>query len=121
MAEFGEWNQKNATLSDLTAQKEYAISSEFIINGIKAGKLEYREGSIWGNPFLRILRSQLEAYVVAEFGADYLHKNKNKAELRKIKTEINVLRKQLKSLEDRKNTIEMSLENADKAEPHGKL
>lgn len=29
------------------------------MKGIKAGKLEYQQGSIWGNPILRILRSQL--------------------------------------------------------------
>lgn len=36
MAEFGEWNQKGATLSDVTAQTEYGVSREFIIQGIKA-------------------------------------------------------------------------------------
>jgi hypothetical protein len=51
MAEYGEWNQKGATLSDVTAQKEFGVSREFIVKGIRSGKLEYREGSIWGNPY----------------------------------------------------------------------
>lgn len=50
MAKDGEWNQKNATLSDVTAKAEYGIDNDFIIKGIKAGILEYREGSVWGNP-----------------------------------------------------------------------
>jgi hypothetical protein len=49
MAGYGEWNRKEATLSDVTAQKEYGVSRDFIVRGIKAGKLEYRQGSIWGN------------------------------------------------------------------------
>ena len=68
MAEFGEWNRKGATLSDVTAKKEYGIDREFIVKGIRAGKLEYREGVIWGNPYLRILRSQLEKYISEELG-----------------------------------------------------
>jgi hypothetical protein len=49
MAEHGEWNKKGATLSDVTAKSEYGISREFIIKGIEAGCLEYREGAMWGN------------------------------------------------------------------------
>lgn len=51
MAEYGEWNRKGATLSDVTATKEYGVSRDFIVKGVRAGKLEYREGAIWGSPF----------------------------------------------------------------------
>ena len=61
MAEYGEWNRKGATLSDKTAKKEYGVSRDFIVKGIRVGRLEYREGSVWGNPYIRILRSQLES------------------------------------------------------------
>ena len=50
MAEYGEWNRKGATLSDVTAQKEYGVSRDFIIKGIRAGKLEYREGLYLATP-----------------------------------------------------------------------
>jgi hypothetical protein len=63
MAEYGEWNRKGATLSDVTALKEYGVPRDFIVEGIRAGKLEYREGAVWGNPYLRVLRSQLELYI----------------------------------------------------------
>ena len=70
MAEYGEWNRKGATLSDVTATKEYRVSRDFIVKGIRAGKLEYREGAIWGNPYLRVLMSQLEQYIAEELGGD---------------------------------------------------
>ena len=106
MAEYGEWNRKGATLSDVTAKKEYGVDRDFIVKGISAGKLEYREGVIWGNPYLRLLRSQLEKYIIEELGQDSLSKKKNKTELRKIKSEIKKGKKRLKELEARKMELE---------------
>jgi coenzyme F420-reducing hydrogenase delta subunit len=106
MAEYGEWNRKGGTLSDVTAKKEYGVEREFIVKGIQAGKLEYREGSIWGNPYLRVLRSQLEKYIIEELGVDYLQKWKNQAELGRIKKEMADLEKRLAELQARKAEIE---------------
>ncbi|MFO7639778.1 MAG: hypothetical protein R6X17_00465 [Candidatus Competibacteraceae bacterium] len=106
MAEYGEWNRKGATLSDATAQKEYGVDCEFIVRGIRAGQLEYREGAVWGNPYLRLLRSQLERYIAEERGADYLARGKNQTELRKIKQEIADLKHRLGELEARKAALE---------------
>ena len=36
MAEYGEWNRKGAVLSDVTAQKEYGVSRDFIMKGVQA-------------------------------------------------------------------------------------
>ena len=77
MSEHGEWNRKGATLSDVTAEKEYGVTRDFILKGIRAGKLECREGSVWGNPFLRILRSQLEPYIAEELGSEYVASKKS--------------------------------------------
>src|SRR6195256_3192164 len=71
MAEYGEWNRKGAVLSDVTAHKEYGVTRDFIVKGIQAGKLEYREGVVWGNPYLRVLRSQLELYIAAQLGSEH--------------------------------------------------
>jgi hypothetical protein len=109
MAEFGEWNRKGATLSDITAKKEYGVDQDFIIKGINAGKLEYRHGSVWGNPYIRILRSQLEQYIAGELGQGYLAEHKNKTELRKIKKAISKLKEMLEELEIRKAELEESL------------
>ncbi|MBV5296894.1 MAG: hypothetical protein JZU64_01855 [Rhodoferax sp.] len=109
MAELGEWTNKGASLSDATAQKEYGISREFVVQGIRAGKLEYRNASMYGNPVLRILRSQVEKYIDEQLGAGYLQAEKTKTELRKIKTEINSLKRRLTQLEARKAEIEKSI------------
>lgn len=106
MAEYGEWNRKGATLSDVTACKEYGVSRDFIVQGIRAGKLEYREGSIWGNPYLRVLRSQLERYIIEQLGANYLGGSKKEDELRKVKKEIASLKKKLATLQARKAELE---------------
>jgi hypothetical protein len=87
MAEHGEWNRKGATLSDVTALKEYGVDTQFIVRGIRSGDLEYREGSIWGNPYIKVLRSQLEKYISSQLGSDYLTAAKSKVELRAIKKE----------------------------------
>ena len=105
MADYGEWNRKGATLSDVTAKKEYGVDSDFIVQGIRAGKLEYREGSMWGNPYLRVLRGELEKYITEKLGADYVRKCNNQRELKKIKKEITELRKRLAELEFRKKEI----------------
>lgn len=106
MAEYGEWNRKGATLSDVTAKAEYGVSRDFIAKGIQTGKLEYREGSIWGNPYLRVLRSQLEKYIAEKLGEDYLLRVKNQTELRRVKKEISDLKKRLEGLQRRKNELE---------------
>ena len=79
------------------------------MRGIKAGKLEYREGSIYGNPWLRILRSQLEQYITEELGTGYLSDMKNRTELRKIKKEMSDLKKRLDALQARKTEIELTM------------
>jgi DNA mismatch repair ATPase MutS len=106
MAEYGEWNRKGAVLSDKTAQKEYGVTRDFIVTGIQTGKLEYREGAVWGNPYLRVLRSQLEQYIAEQLGSEYLSSKKAKTELRVITREISVLRDKLAELEKRKAELE---------------
>jgi hypothetical protein len=109
MAEYGEWNRKGAALSDVTAQKEYGVTRDFIVNGIQAGKLEFRDGAVWGNPYLRVLRSQLELYIVAQLGSEYLVSKKSQTELRAVSKEMAHLRKKLAALEARKTALERAI------------
>lgn len=106
MAEHGEWNRKGASLSDATAQKEYGVGTELIIRGIKSGDLEYREGSVWGNPYIKVLRRQLEKYISTQLGEDYLSVVNAKTELRAIKKERKGLRERLVALQQREAEIE---------------
>jgi len=106
VAEYGEWTQKGTTLSEVTAESEYGVDRGFIIEGIRSGKLEYRDGAIWGNPYLRILRSQLEQYIAAELGAEHLTRIKTEFELRNIKNQIAKGKRTLSALEKRKTELE---------------
>ena len=105
MAEYGEWTRKGAVLSEGTAQKEYGVSRDFIFRGIQSGQLEAREGSGWGNPYFKILRSQIEAHIASEFGTEYLSGKKCQAELRAINKKITELKRTLAALEARKATL----------------
>ena len=63
-----EWSDKGATLSDKTAQKEFDLSYQDIVEAIRCGKLQYRENNIYGNPYLRLIRREVEALVCEKFG-----------------------------------------------------
>jgi hypothetical protein len=106
MVESGEWTRKGGTLTEVTAQKEYGIDRDFIVQGIRSGKLEYREAAMFGNPCLRILRSQLEHYINEQLGPQYVSNQKIQAELRQLKKEIGSLKRKLAVLESRKAQIE---------------
>ncbi len=88
---------------------EYGVGRDFIVKGIETDRLEYRDGSIWGNPYFRILRSQLEKYISEELGEDYLVRAKAQTELRRINKEMSELTKRLNMLENRKTDLEESL------------
>ena len=45
-----EWQRKGATLSDKTARKEFGLTQDEIVQAIRARKLHYRLGSIFGTP-----------------------------------------------------------------------
>jgi hypothetical protein len=85
------------------------VSRDFIVKGIRAGKLEFRQGAIWANPYLRVLRSQLELYIADQRGSSYLAGTKTQTELRKIKKEIAELKKKLTALQIRKAEIEQAV------------
>ena len=108
MAEYGEWNRKGAVLSDVTARKEYAVTRDFIVNGIQAGKLGYREGR-YGQSLSQILRSQLEQYIAAQLESEHLLRKKAQTESRAINKEIAASREKLTALEARKAEIERAI------------
>ncbi len=96
------WNDREATLSDASAKKEYGLSHEEIINAIRRGELQFREGNMHGNLWLRLFRKEVENLVVKLYGIEYLKSRKNQYELVKIEKELRRLKKQIKELEARK-------------------
>jgi hypothetical protein len=83
-----EWRRKGATLSDKTAREEFGLTQEEIVQALRAGKLQYRQSSIHGNPFLRLLRREVEALVKKKHGTDYLKDRHAKTELAHINREL---------------------------------
>ena len=99
---YGEWGRKDATLSDKSARETYGLTHGEIVSAIRAGKLQYREGSMHGNPWFRLLRREVEALVTAIHGKGYLKESQLKKELASIKTELRKLKTQTAQLELRK-------------------
>jgi hypothetical protein len=89
-------------LSDKTAQKELGLTHDEIIEAIRSGKLQYRQNHIHGNPYLRLLRSEVEALVREKYGADYLEKQKLTQELVEVNKTLRSLKTQAAALEKRK-------------------
>lgn len=100
-----DWQRKGATLSDKTARKEFGLTEDEIVRAIRAGKLPYRHNSIHGNPFLRLLRREVEALVKKKHGEHYLREQEAKTELARINRDLKRLRTQIASLEERKSTL----------------
>jgi len=96
------WVQKGATLSDKTAQKEFGLTQEEIIDAIKTGKLQYRHNTLYGNPCLKLLRNEVEALVNTKYGSAYLQTKNATNELSRVNTEIRSLKRKIAQLEQRK-------------------
>ena len=99
------WQRKGATLSDKTACKEYELTQDDIVEGVRAGQLQYRQNSIHGNPFLRLLRQEVELLVRRKHGEGYLQDQQAKTELAGINRELRKLKKRIEALETRKSAL----------------
>jgi hypothetical protein len=100
-----EWRRKGATLSHKTAQEEFGLTWEEIVRAIRAGKLQYREHSMYGNPWLRLLRREVETLVKERHGANYLRDRQAKTELARINRELKRLKGQIAVLEQRRSKL----------------
>jgi hypothetical protein len=104
------WFKKGATLSDKSAQKEFGLTHDEIIKGIEDGKLHYRVNSVFGNPYLKLIRSEVETYVAEKYGSNYLKKKKIKNELAQTKKELKKLKTKVSSLEQKKAELLANLD-----------
>ena len=104
------WVTKGGTLSDKSARKEFGLTQDEIIEALKGGKFQYRINYMHGNPYYKLIRSEVESFVNEKYGSNYLKKKKIQNELAKIKKEIKVLKSQLVSLEQRKTELLESLD-----------
>ena len=100
-----EWGRKGATLSDKTARSEYGLTQEEIFAAIDAGKLRYRPAAMHGNPWLRLLRREVEDLVRTRRGERHLRERKARTELAQVNRELKQLRVQLATLEERRAAL----------------
>ena len=113
MADFDDsaWQRKGATLSDKTTRKEYRLTQDEILEAIRDGQLQYRENSIHGNSFLRLLRHEVEALIEKKHGGDYLQDRQAKKELTAVNRELKKIKKRIAVLEERKSKLLADVEN----------
>lgn len=104
------WTQKGATLSDKSARKEFGLTQQEIIAAIRAGKLQFREGNIYGNPWFRLLRHEVEALVRQKGGQSHLNKKKLQKELADLDKESKKIKTRLKVIERRRAELTEELE-----------
>jgi hypothetical protein len=97
-----EWGRKGATLSDKTARSEYGLTQDEIYAAIDAGTLQYRPAAMHGNPWLRLLRREVEDLAKALHGEKYLREQQARTELAHINRELKELRARLAALEQRR-------------------
>ena len=100
-----EWGRKGATLSDKTARAEFGLTQDEIIAAIRAGQLQYRPAAMHGNPWLRLLRREVEDLVSTRRGERYLREQQARTELKRVNRELKQLRAQLTALEERRAAL----------------
>ena len=96
------WRQQGATLSDKSARLEFGLTQQEIFAAIRAGKLQFREHNMYGNPWFRLLRHEVEALVSEKSGKDHLHKKKLQKELADLNKEARKIKIRLKAIERRR-------------------
>ncbi|MGE5131442.1 MAG: hypothetical protein ACM32E_00865 [Gemmatimonadota bacterium] len=100
-----EWGRKGATLSDKTARQEYGLTHDEIYTAIDAGRLQYRPAAMHGNPWLRLLRREVEDLARTLHGERYLRERQARTELAQINRELKQLSAQLAALKERRAAL----------------
>jgi hypothetical protein len=104
------WTRKGATLSDKSARQEFGLTQQEIFAAMRAGKLQFRESNMHGNPWFRLLRHEVEALVSERSGQDYLQRKKLEKELADIGKETRKLKGCLAALERRRAELMKELD-----------
>ena len=104
------WSDTGATMSDKSARQEFGLAQEEIIAAIRAGKLQFRESNMHGNPWYRLLRHEVESLVREKSGPDHLHQKKLQQELAELAKEARKLTTRLKVIERRRAELMKELD-----------
>jgi hypothetical protein len=106
-----EFLKKGATLSDKFARNEFGLTQEEIIEGIEDGKLHHRINNVLGNPYYKLIRSEVETFVAEKYGGNYLRECKIKKKLTQTNKNLKKLNTQVASLEQRKAELLANLDD----------
>ena len=77
---------------------------------MRAGKLQFQQNSMHGNPWFRLLRHEVEALVKEKSGKDGLQKNKLQKELADLDKEARKIKTRLKAIERRRAELTAELD-----------
>ena len=106
-----EWQRKSGAFSDKTAREEFGLTEEEITAAVRAGKLQYREGTLNGKPWVRLLRREIEELVAEKRGNGYLIECRAKAELKRINGALKAMKTEIAKLEERKSKLMAAIRN----------
>ena len=107
------WSLPGATISDKTARDDYGLAQAEIVQAIRDGKLQYREMSMHGNPWLRLLRAEVELLVLETHGPGFLKSRLLKCDLADVESKLRKAKAQMTSLTKKRVDILAALENVD--------
>ena len=96
------WRQPGATLSDKSARQEFGLTQEELFAAMRAGKLQFQQNNMHGNPWFRLLRHEVEALVTEKSGKDGLQRKKLQKELADLNKEARKIKAHLKAIERRR-------------------
>ena len=105
-----EWSRKGATLSDKTVRNEFGLTQEEIVAAIDAGQLQYRVGVIHGNPWLRLLRREVEELMDGTYNDRDHQQRRARAELARVDRDLKKLRAEVTALEEHRSKLLADLE-----------
>ena len=97
-----QWHVQGGTLSHKNACKEFGITEDEVFTAMKEGKLQYRQNYAHGNPYYRLIRSEVELLAQELHGEKLVEEQKVKHELQKINKEINSLKRKIELIENEK-------------------
>lgn len=103
------WTQKGATLSDKSARLEYGLTEREIFEAMRAGKLQFQQNSMHGNPWFRLLRHEVEALVAKKGGQARVHRKKLEKELADLDREVRKIKSRLRIIERRRAELMVKL------------
>jgi hypothetical protein len=104
-----EWQRKGATLSDKTAGQEFGLTPGRDLRRDRRGHAAVPPGLTHGDPWLRLLRREVEALARTRHGDRYVSEQQARAQLTRVNREITRLRTELAELEERRAKLSSDL------------